>query len=356
MSMSGAPSSRTTRRPPCSFRTPGSPTSTTWRGISPPPLRAAAVQREPRAATGSLVVPSHLAQRIPAELLQHGVGQHQGRHRLGDHAERRHRGDVGPLALGVGRVRREARSTVGSGDISVEIGFIATADHERLPRGDARPRGHRRCCSAGGSRPGNRRGVGGAGPRPGRSGRGPGPGTPRRLEAEADLDSPSRPGWTSAGRPAGRRACDPSSRDCRARRRHREPRPRPRRRGCRRPAWPASIRRMISGSRRAVEHPDLGSVRRVVERHRQLCRPGCDDAAERHDVAPDLDAELVEQPSGQGSGGDPRGRLAGAGTLQDVPGVQTVVLQYPDEVGVAGPRPGHPPAAQLARLQRPRAP
>ena len=47
--------------------------------------------------------------------------------------------------------------------------------------------------------------------------------------------------------------------------------------------------------------------------------------------------------------------LPGAGALEDVPGVEPVVLEHADQVGVARPRPGHPAAPDLARSP-PRAP
>ena len=86
---------------------PGKPDEHEWRGISPPPasLRRS-VQRAPERRDVAVVVPPHLAQRVAAELLQHRVGQHQRHHRLGDDAQRGHGGDVGALALRVGRLRR----------------------------------------------------------------------------------------------------------------------------------------------------------------------------------------------------------------------------------------------------------
>ena len=74
------------------------------------------------------------------------------------------------------------------------------------------------------------------------------------------------------------------------------------------------------------------------------------DAAERDDVAPDLHPELVEQPPGQRAGRHARGGLAGAGALEDVAGVDPIVLEHADQVGVAGPRARDAPAAELARL------
>src|SRR2546427_12261599 len=78
---------------------------------------------------------------------------------------------------------------------------------------------------------------------------------------------------------------------------------------------------------------------------------------ELHDVAADLDVELLEQQLAHGPAGDPGDGLAGAGALQDVARVLAVGLENAREVGVppAGPRdlaparlsgdpalPGHP--------------
>ena len=99
-----------------------------------------------------------------------------------------------------------------------------------------------------------------------------------------------------------------------------------------------------------VEHPDLGAVGRLVEGHGQLGRRGGAHAAQAHHVAADLDPELVEQPPGQGAGGHPRRGLPGAGALQDVAGVEAIVLEHAGQVGVPGTGTRHPAPAQLARL------
>ena len=106
------------------------------------------------------------------------------------------------------------------------------------------------------------------------------------------------------------------------------------------------------GLDRRVQDPDLRAIGRIVERDGEVGRPGSDHPAEGHDMAPDLDAELVEQPLGEGARGDPRRGLAGAGALQDVAGVEPVVLEHAGEVGVAGTRSADAAAAQLARLGR----
>ena len=110
------------------------------------------------------------------------------------------------------------------------------------------------------------------------------------------------------------------------------------------------------GLDRGIEHAHLGAVGGVVQGDGQLGGAGGDDAAQGDDVAPDLDPELVEQPLGQRAGGDPRRGLARAGALQDVAGVEPVVLEDAGQVGVAGAGAGDPPAAQLARARRPRGP
>src|SRR5437879_13074608 len=75
---------------------------------------------------------------------------------------------------------------------------------------------------------------------------------------------------------------------------------------------------------------------------------------ELHDVAADLDVELLEQQLAHGPAGDAGDGLAGAGALQDVARVLAVVLEDAREVGVrrAGPRDLAP--ARLRRYPRPR--
>ena len=249
-----------------------------------------------------------------------------------------------------------ARSTVGSGDISVEIGFIATRTTTGSPvvippssppallvgRRNP-PRGSPRSAAALPARPPRYRIVHLR------------PGPPRRLDAHPDLHRLyRRDRHQQAGQPAvelpvpAHVAAEPDDDpagddlDLAAQR-------------------VAGLLGLVDpahdlGLDRPVEHPDLGAVGGVVERHGQLGGPGTGDAAERDDVAADLDAELVEQPLGQGAGGDPRGGLPGAGALQDVAGVEPVVLEHAGQVGVARPGAGDPPAAQLARRRRPRGP
>ena len=92
------------------------------------------------------------------------------------------------------------------------------------------------------------------------------------------------------------------------------------------------------GLDRGIEHADLGAVGGLVEGDGQLGRRGGANAAERDDVAPDLDPELVEQPLGERAGRHAGGGLAGAGALQDVAGVDPVVLEHarPGRRGRAG--------------------
>src|SRR3989475_5990780 len=64
------------------------------------------------------------------------------------------------------------------------------------------------------------------------------------------------------------------------------------------------------------------------------------DPTELHDVAADLNVELLQQQLAHGPAGDPGDGLTGAGALQDVARVLAVVLEDAREVGVprAGPR------------------
>jgi len=73
----------------------------------------------------------------------------------------------------------------------------------------------------------------------------------------------------------------------------------------------------------------------VVERRRQRFRRFGTDAAERDDVAP-TSTRIPRGAGGQGAGRDPGGGFPGAGPLQDVPGVQPVVLEHPDQVAWPG--------------------
>ena len=65
-----------------------------------------------------------------------------------------------------------------------------------------------------------------------------------------------------------------------------------------------------------------------------------------------LDAErLAQQGLGDGADGDAGGGLAGAGALEDRPGVGRAVLQHAGEVGVAGAGAGQRRVAGLAGEQ-----
>src|SRR5438552_14331126 len=135
MSSRGASNPSATSRPTVLFPTPGRPTSMTWRLTSP---LHRVPERRPAGAEGryvSVEVPAHLGEGVAAELLQHGVGQHECRQRLGDDAHRRHGRDVGALTLSVGglarreidrRQRRHQRAD----------GLHGDADDQRLPSGD----------------------------------------------------------------------------------------------------------------------------------------------------------------------------------------------------------------------------
>ncbi len=98
-----------------------------------------------------------------------------------------------------------------------------------------------------------------------------------------------------------------------------------------------------------IEAAHRGTIRRLVERSRKRVDARRRDSAKRDDVAPDLHAELVEQPAGQCAGSHPRGRLAGAGPLEDVASIEAIVLEHTDEVGMAGPGARHAAAAMTGR-------
>ncbi len=61
-----------------------------------------------------------------------------------------------------------------------------------------------------------------------------------------------------------------------------------------------------------------------------------DSRANTEHVADDLGLDLPQQLSGDGADGDPCGRFACAGALEDVPDVVVPVLDDAREVGVAG--------------------
>src|SRR5947208_16529639 len=71
------------------------------------------------------------------------------------------------------------------------------------------------------------------------------------------------------------------------------------------------------------------------------------DPTELHDVAADLDVELLEEDLAHGPAGDAGDGLAGAGALQDVARVLAVVLEDAREVGVPRARPRNLPPARL---------
>ena len=128
MSNRVAPSPSATSWPTVLLPLPERPTRRRCRPALSARPRAGCPGRGPAAAQGGdviVVVAPHLAQAVAAELLQHRVGQRERDHRLGDDAQRRE-----PRSRRSARSRRRpaagARSTVGSGDIRVEIGFIAT--------------------------------------------------------------------------------------------------------------------------------------------------------------------------------------------------------------------------------------
>ena len=67
-------------------------------------------------------------------------------------------------------------------------------------------------------------------------------------------------------------------------------------------------------------------------------------------MTPDFHSEFFQQAAGECAGGHPSGGFARASPLQNVAGVLPVVLQYSDQVGVAGPRPREATPSDIARL------
>ncbi len=61
-------------------------------------------------------------------------------------------------------------------------------------------------------------------------------------------------------------------------------------------------------------------------------------ASEGDDVAGHADSELGQQPLGYRPGRHPCRGLASAGTLEDIPGIATTVLEEPDQIGMPGAR------------------
>jgi len=58
-------------------------------------------------------------------------------------------------------------------------------------------------------------------------------------------------------------------------------------------------------------------------------------------------AELVKKPLGECASSNPGGGLPGAGSLENVPPIEPIVLQQARQIGVAGAGPGNPAAAEL---------
>ena len=239
MSSSGACSASATSRPTVLFPTPGRPTSRMWRCISAldrvPERRPARAERRRRTRRSSAAsrpsesppnfssIASARTSAVSASAMTPIAGTAVT-------------SDRSLCALAGWPV---ARSTVGSGDIRVEIGFIATRMTSGSPvvMPPSRPPALlvRRRKPARGSPPAGRATarrrrrvdrIVHRGARPA-----------RRLEAEPDLDRLHRGNrHQHAGQPAvelpvpAHVAAEPDD-DARARR------PRPRRRGCRRPSW-----------------------------------------------------------------------------------------------------------------------
>src|SRR6266566_792968 len=75
--------------------------------------------------------------------------------------------------------------------------------------------------------------------------------------------------------------------------------------------------------------------------------------AQFRDVGTDFDVELAEQFLAHSPTGDPSHGLAGAGALQNVAGIQAVVLEGAGEIGVTRPRPCDSPAVVNRKVMLP---
>ena len=122
---------------------------------------------------------------------------------------------------------------------------------------------------------------------------------------------------------------------------------------------PAERVAVLAGGVHLGDHPLAG--RRVGAAHRVLVDPGQvgrfrdgslgrhRDLPERDHVGEDLHAEgLLEHPLGDLAERDPGGGPAGAGPLEDRPGVGVPELLHARQVRVAGPWPGQRRVAGLA--------
>jgi hypothetical protein len=104
---------------------------------------------------------------------------------------------------------------------------------------------------------------------------------------------------------------------------------------------------------RPVDHPDWRLVGHLVEREGKLGGRIAGQAAQRDNMAPDLDPEFLEQPAGEGAGGDSRSSLPGTGSLQDIPGIVPIILEDAYQVGMTGARAGDlSPAGLTVALRR----
>jgi len=66
-------------------------------------------------------------------------------------------------------------------------------------------------------------------------------------------------------------------------------------------------------------------------------------------VAPDIHAELIQQPAGQRASSDPCRCLPGARALEDVAGIDPIVLEDADQVGMARTRASDPAPPEVSR-------
>ena len=282
------------------------------------------------AVTGSVArnasaLRTQLVDRVAAELALRLGGQHEGDHRLGDDAHRRHRGDVGAL---LERHRRLLRRRVD------RLQHRHVERRQRLHRGphdDQLARRHAALDPAGERRVPAVLAVGGV-PADGVVGLAPPPAGD--VEPVADLDAldgldahhglgeqgvelavPVDVAAEPDGHALGEHLDDAAERVAVLGR------------GLDLEDHRIGAAGIEAAHRRLVDRGQVGERRAGAGRHR---------LAHLHDVGEHVDAELGEQQLGERAGGDAGRRLPGAGPLEHVTGVGEAVLLHAREVGVAG--------------------
>src|SRR6476646_1427170 len=274
----------------------------------------------------AIEVPLDFGEGIPAELLQHGVREHEGEHRFGDDAHRGHGGDVAPLGGG-------GRGLAG-GDVHGTERAHEGADRLHRDFHDERLAGRHAALEAA-------RVVRGALDVAG-------PGTAlrrrdlvvdlravdaRRLEAHADLHPFHRRDGHDRRADASVELAVP--RDVRAEA-HRQPVHDDLADAAEGVAGPFGCVDALDHLRLGVrvERAALRGVRYLVELRGHWIGAYRVHAAKMHEVAADGDTELREQAPRNRAGSDARGRLACRCALEDVARVLTIVLEDPGEIGV----------------------